>query len=646
MGNVVSLPPLLPDEDYRSILFRYHRRSPHISYIKSRKEFIGRRVSNPILFPQNLSILQDELEVSEDFIMMVIQNHTYYPLLRPFFSETENIKYLNSMIVGGVASLSSRTVLEYKGRKLIHEFVHYCPDCINEDIQSFGECYVHRMHQLIDIKNCPKHQITLQSHCHECGVSYGTETGSKYIVEPFCANGHAISSVHSEEKESKIIKNYLEDVESLVDAEDLHLNTLYIKLIAHVGARGWIHYKGNFISKKKILTDFVAYYGEDSLRRLGIFPELLFVEKFVVEFLNPIHFRKLGSFYMLIMRFLSGSVKFFLSSEVTYSMPIPFGNGPWPCVNNICPLYNQRVIKRCKRKSHEWITGFFTCPFCGLVYFRKGYPKEENEEQFSVETRGPLFIQQAIQFYEEGFNIEEIAQKLKSNRTSVRKYLKPQRKSDLSEMDLAIIRTELELGPKQAAATLNLKMEICKKTVRDAIETLGPTSTRQQIREYNIHRYDWLMKNDREWMEVHLPSRRVNPRKLNLHTLDDELYTMIVQAVEETYKNPPPSKINKMQILKKLPSKIRTRIDRYPEFASRTVCYLEDHVETIDQYLIRRFPEVIKWFEESRYKRCSLKLLEMRFPQYRDASEDTRRWIKGKLKTMIKGFKWGNGGIP
>jgi hypothetical protein len=493
---VFTLPPFRPDEDFRSIFYRYHIRTPNHSYIKSREEIFNQKIAKPILYPRNLLKLQSELGLPEQFTTTIIQNHTFYPLFRPFMSLHEHYTNLESMLGG-----TGNQMLLFKSSQTWHPLlktnVHFCPACLEEDINQYGECFVHRVHQLYRVKYCPTHGDLLLSHCQDCGIPLGNETRSHYLINPECPNGHAIVRRIALENGCEIISNYIADLYSLMDVHDLTLDELHNRFISHIGHRGYIHFKGQHIFKKDLLTALIQHYGVDYLNNLEVDADKITSEKVMVFFLQKQHMRRNILIYLLLMRYLSGSVASFLShSPPEYSLTLPFGNGPWKCVNNICPNYQKRVISNCFRKSHEWITGIFTCPHCGLIYTRKGYPKEENEEQYSIDTRGELFQSEALRYYNEGFNIEEISQKLLSNKTSVSKYLRPYRssiRSNARQFNKETVKLEMGIGPKQASAILRPKEEYCKETICEAIQIVGFQASRKQIRKYNIHRYDWLM---------------------------------------------------------------------------------------------------------------------------------------------------------
>ncbi|MEK5209830.1 TnsD family Tn7-like transposition protein [Psychrobacillus sp. FSL H8-0510] len=629
MSNIISFPTTFPDEDFRSILYRYHLRSPHRSYLKNRKELLGKAYSTMVMYPENLIHVINGLGVSEEFIINLIDNHTFYPLFRPFVNKDlhntiTNVFYNSS---GGL-SMKIKTL----ENQFLSNSIRYCPTCLNDDYERFGEVYAHRTHQFSFLTVCPIHETKLVYSCSHCDIPFASSNANLMLTEPKCPNGHEINENTKEWMDTNKYE-FLDDIKALMSYNTLTLNYVYQQLMVRLGNRGYIHFKGDTIFKKDLISDMVDYYGKEVLIELGLnVNELLRV---MPSLFAPDDLRKHTIFYILLMRFLSGNTENFLKQDETYFFPLPFGNGPWVCNNRICPQYNQRVINICRRKVHEWITGYFTCNYCGMTYYRKGFPHLEDETLFSIETMGALFINQATKYINKGYTITQTAEFLRSNRTTVRKYLKLYKKENESNL-LTINQNnghkEILQGKLEVAVTdNNSKLELCKETVLEAISILGKRANRPQIRKYNIHRYDWGMKHDRTWMELHLPPKRKLPKMLNLESLDDEMYQLVSAAVDRLWENPPETKITKTSIFKTIPSFVQNRCYRFSEYLPRTIHLIERSLETDDQYLIRIFPKVVKWFKESRYKNLSLKLIQNGFKMYKKSSLTVIQWLEDQI---------------
>jgi hypothetical protein len=137
-------------------------------------------------------------------------------------------------------------------------------------------------------------------------------------------------------------------------------------------------------------------------------------------------------------------------------------------------------------------------------------------------------------------------------------------------------------------------------------------------------------------MEQKLPPRNPLPQKLNIEKLDDEMYALMSQAVADVYRNPPPVRITRSIFYKLLPSYFPSRMLNFKEYLPRTTQLIDESVETLDQFLYRLFPKVIEWFEMSRYKQCSLKLIQMKFQGYKKGSEQLLRWVEDQTLRMNK----------
>jgi len=151
------------DELYYSILARYHS---HVgSNVKSStlNELIGKAQLSDFELPVGVNKLISEVQqFSKEYCLnYFIYNHTLIPLLRAFKSEEwfkrlKNNQFNNSNKVSLFGKLS--------GDVKPKEYLYYCPQCLKEQFDKYGEGYWKRVHQIPGIFVCNKHSISLSKY--------------------------------------------------------------------------------------------------------------------------------------------------------------------------------------------------------------------------------------------------------------------------------------------------------------------------------------------------------------------------------------------------------------------------------------------------------------------------------------------------
>ncbi|WP_171647748.1 TnsD family Tn7-like transposition protein [Paenibacillus phytorum] len=137
-----------------------------------------------------------------------------------------------------------------------------------------------------------------------------------------------------------------------------------------MGSKGYISRKGE-IYKTELILDFIKVTPRIILDKFNIEMHLRKDQLFLL-FSKPYLTRNMF-FYILLMRFLCNSSKSFFENNYEYSTRIPFGNGPWECINSVCEFKNKKTINRISRKPNTQIklnkfTAEFQCPECMLLY--------------------------------------------------------------------------------------------------------------------------------------------------------------------------------------------------------------------------------------------------------------------------------------
>lgn len=249
-----------------SILVRYCIRSGNIKDIHNIEDIFGKRSCIAIFeFASNLDFLFKNLPYGNELkIEEIINNHTIFPMYAHFLKEETANDILNEMMgekgdrVYIKLGLISNTVK-------LNKYMMFCPKCLDENIDLYGESYWDRLHQIPGVFVCYKHK-TLLYRSREL-IRGGNR--QRYIAQSKenCIIENSI--VYSKEVLEKMFW-MAEDVEKLFNRKirykdiNFYKNKFRAKLIEKGYAR-----LNNFIFQKKLKSDFVDFYGEEYLNLLN-----------------------------------------------------------------------------------------------------------------------------------------------------------------------------------------------------------------------------------------------------------------------------------------------------------------------------------------------------------------------------------------
>lgn len=639
MNRLLFFPEPYPDEDFRSLIYRYHLKSSNHHLMETNKELFGKKSRKISLFPTKMEALFERMPYGNSYnLNELIFNHTHSGLILAFMRTEKRKEFLNIIKKGTQNPL---WVNNNFASDLFSKTIEYCPLCMKEDYEKFGECYIHRNHQLQFMNFCPIHYVRLIDHCPSCDSNLNSRGLTSH---PFCGNNHDLRTEHGKKIEKDKETKLKVDLFTLICQIKENYNHVDSKVIYHKILMGlWekknIHYKGRIL-KKELISKLISFYGVDTLNSIMNIDSIShksFLDRILVKDLNQ-HIL----FYTLLIHYLFNSFERFLSAEIEIANHIPFGNGPWKCVNKICDGYNQKIISRVKRSAKVSggmvISGEFLCPLCGQIYLKRWNGREFGSGKVMIKTMGQKWIDKVLDLYLIGYSANQIAIELKCSEFAVRnnldkiigfsRIIKRNEKEVVSQ----IISTQLEIA---SATDLEVKKESYRSHILDIIEKDG-TLTRTDIYRKAVYKYQWLKMNDGEWLEVILPTKvRMEKQRLDFKFFDKELAKKIKVVSNELIRKGYHCQIKKNTILKRLTSVERTRLNsknsvRLP----LSSLALRESIEPLNCYLIRRLPILIERLLRKGLKKISLNTLRNHSAIYGKCDPETEAIIKDLLNKI------------
>lgn len=113
--------------------------------------------------PSHLNALVKNLQfVWPTYASELIGTYTLAPIYLPFLSPQQTTKIVQSMRSNSGGSIHTRTGIAASAIKQPLYF-RYCPECMKEQLEEYGEHYWRRSHQLPGIDFCPRHLSILEN---------------------------------------------------------------------------------------------------------------------------------------------------------------------------------------------------------------------------------------------------------------------------------------------------------------------------------------------------------------------------------------------------------------------------------------------------------------------------------------------------
>ena len=153
-------PTPYPDELWYSVIARYHTHSGALSWQATMKALFGNAPDTDVgsFFPNNsIHKILEQLPPGFLSAQEVALQHTLLPFLMRFQPADRKAAIMEAFLNGeDMRPRYLRATRDIKPRSL-----RYCPFCVREDTQTYGEPYWHREHQIGLMPLCPRHRCRL-----------------------------------------------------------------------------------------------------------------------------------------------------------------------------------------------------------------------------------------------------------------------------------------------------------------------------------------------------------------------------------------------------------------------------------------------------------------------------------------------------
>lgn len=590
-------PTPYPDELLYSVFARYHIRAGNKSYKTTMGELFNSQTASAIVgLPCNIRNLVSNMPPMSLYnTEELIQNHTLFPFYAAFLPPERAKQIYNSMLGSRGGDIHTRAGIMASGIS-VNRFLKFCPVCASEDLQRHGEMYWHRIHQ-VPFLLCPIHKMQLL----DSMVPYVGVNKHEYIsASPENCPKSKVQDLKPE------IQQHLEALSDLsqclmdMSLPNRELEWFKIQYREILKTKGYAS-AGGTLRKKKLLLDFLEFYGAEFLQLLQSPIKIFGDNNWLTDMLHNREKAAHPIRHLLFIRFLGISVKDLFFRKFEYS---PFGLGPWPCLNQAADHYLQPIIGTVKveyNTDNKQPLGVFTCS-CGFVYTRSG-PDKDDTDQYTlgrIRAFGDVWESKLKAVVAEKHSLRETARLMGVDPATVKKHARRLGIEAFWEN-----RTEREDQFDTEAEKLNTEMEDNK--IREQyrgtwlqLQHENPHKGKKELRLMNKATFAWLYRNDRQWLDNHSPARKrvyINTR-VDWEKRDSEICQQVQELVEKMKNfDGKPIRICVSNIGKALG--LRALLERHMDKLPKTAVYIQTIVESDTDFRLRRLEWAIQEIKNS-----------------------------------------------
>ena len=357
-------PAPYPNECMYSILCRCYTRSGDEGYEAVSNKLFGniQPLTTSIYLPMRIECVDNWVSPLSGITRSSIAvYHTLYPYWTITYTSDFRTK-IEHVINGGKPSAEFYRLGAFKSSRSWSEFLKYCPLCAAEDIDTYGETYWRRQHQLPEILYCVKHEVRLVD----------SSVYVKRAKNEFYPASCEVSIVYDANTQDKLVqyKDKLlkigQECEWLIK-HGVEINWMvngYEKYWRLLRDKGLASFQGN-CDYPALDSALIDYWGQDFLDTLFAMTGTHFNGWKNKMTKNEIYKHK-PLYHILMMCFLAGSTSEFIKSSPADT---PYGNPPFICENPICLHYNIDGAEMVSLRYNDSVaTATFECSYCGIRY--------------------------------------------------------------------------------------------------------------------------------------------------------------------------------------------------------------------------------------------------------------------------------------
>ncbi|MDY8163455.1 TnsD family Tn7-like transposition protein [Bacillus cereus] len=550
-------PTFYEDELIYSAIARYHVRSGNNIPKQTVLDLFDGEVTRVYPgIPMSLKILHEKVNsfFGSDSLEEWINNHTMYNYISNFGREKMKDNLLEVM-QGNLKMNVGRETHFHSNLKF-----RYCPKCVVDDYEKYGETYWRRNHQLTGVFICLTHQELLRSSDVLWSPFY---KGNIYKVETANLINCPLQreSIYNVSEENmkwliKLTKQCIKVATREIPIKFDEITDTYRALLYKKRYK-----RGKLVELKQLYRDFRDFYGDEILSFLNVnFDEgkrsnwLATIAKKNKQTFHPLK-------HILFITFLGEDMDtFYRFNNVELHS---FGAPPYICLNPFSSHYLQPVIKEATLYTQEGRElCYFACN-CGFEFTR-----EVGDTKIRVcQIKNIGSWESDFEYLYENFRSNTNSRNPKQHYNLYKKYVYYKNGQNLK----GIKKNPEEYKKKWLAAMKQF-----------------PEYSTECLKHVYRREYTFLYRHCRNWLKENSPSiKNRGIRSVDWTEKDWQLLNEIKIAVQRLLHSEKPQRITRNRLKREIVDSTALHL-KFSKNLPETESYLNSVVESIEQFQIRR----------------------------------------------------------
>ncbi|MGA2604436.1 MAG: TnsD family Tn7-like transposition protein [Verrucomicrobiia bacterium] len=581
-------PDPYPDELLYSVCARYSERNRFPASRQMMEAlFHDHLYVASVDLPSNLDALIDALPPGHRYTSdYMIDRHTLFPLYGPFLRK-ENYPLIRLNMKGSGRRTTDLLAGITAGGIRPPAWMRSCPACAEADQKKYGEAYWHRLHQIAGVEVCPIHKVFLQT--TEVRIRNGTSR-HVFVSARLAERSGRVIPLDSSNPNHAVLEKIAQDAAWILEQHGLSpgldiIHQRYLELMTTMGYAT----AGGHVRIGRLRRAFLAHYPSHVLQLLQSEVPASGDPRWLARIVRKPRGIQAPVRHLLLMQFLGVNPAAFFKPD---PQAPPFGTGPFPCLNRVCPHYKRPVIDgyELRHTAEHDPVGRFSCAHCGSVYDRWNTDPltADNVVDYGKKWDEKL----TVLWCDESVSLRNLSRQLGVDPRTTKRHA--------AELGLAFPRT-VHGRISRLSYPLDPNRRIQREQARQSRRSLwlaelaaNPTLTRSELRSRHPVIYSWLYRYDKTWLDSHQPPRQKRNRstpRVNWEKRDADIAALIVQAATHLKSLPGKPKRITVNALGQVSGTYRT-VTKHRDKLRLTRLALARVVESTEEFAVRRINSV------------------------------------------------------